>query len=261
MNSINGMGGMDKEQLVGYIDQLLNSKKIKDYCPNGLQVQGTSKIKKIISAVTASECAIDQAIAQKADILLVHHGYFWKGENSCITGMKFERIKKLISHNINLLAYHLPLDLHQNFGNNAQLAKVLGFNIKCYFDALGTENLAGMAELDSAMTGDQLAELIRQKLMRKPLHISPATNKAIYKIAWITGAAQDAIEEAAAQGCDAFISGEVSERTYYQAQELDIHYFAAGHHATERYGVQALGEHLAEKFKLDYCFVDSNNPV
>lgn len=255
------INSMDRDQLVSYTDQLLNSKNIKDYCPNGLQVQGTNEVKKIISAVTASECVIDQAIAQQADVLLVHHGYFWKGEDTCISGIKYRRMKKLLAHNINLLAYHLPLDLDIQLGNNVELAKVLGFDVTNYFDALGTENLACMTELDFAVTGIQLADLICQKLARKPLHISPRSNRSIRKIAWITGAAQDAIEQVAMFGCDAFISGEISERTYYQAQELDIHYFAAGHHATEKYGVQALGEHLAKKFQLNYCFIDSANPV
>ena len=252
---------MDIHQLTNYINCLLDIEKIRDYCPNGLQVQGVSEVKKIATAVTASAHVIDQAIQYNADVLLVHHGYFWKGEDPCITGMKYQRINKLVSHAINLLSYHLPLDLHMQYGNNAQLAQVLGFEAKKYFKVLGTESLACMTELDNLLSGEALSELIRTKLLRKPLHIAPPSNKTIQRIAWVTGAAQDAIEETVRQGCDAFISGEVSERTYYQAQELDIHYFAAGHHATEKYGVQALGQHLAEKFQLDYCFIDSENPV
>jgi dinuclear metal center YbgI/SA1388 family protein len=247
--------------LVNYADDLLRVASIQDYCPNGLQVEGNSKVKKIVCAVTASEDAIEEAIAAKADVLLVHHGYFWKGERPNVVGMKRKRLQLLLKNNISLLAYHLPLDVHQTLGNNVMLAQRLGFDVKTFFDVPGTASLGAIAELRQPHTAKELLLHLQATLLRQPLHISSQSNKPIKKVAWITGAAQDYIDVAKAQGCDAFISGEVSERTYYAAKELDIHYFAAGHHATERYGVQALAKHLSNEFGLTHAFVDAANPV
>lgn len=252
---------VELKRLVDYIDDLLSVANIRDCCPNGLQVEGKAGVKKIVSAVTASEGAIEEAIAAKADVLLVHHGYFWKGENPNIVGMKRRRLQLLLANDISLLAYHLPLDVHHTLGNNVMLAQRLGFDVKTFFDVPGTASLGAMAELTQPHTAKEMLLHLQATLLRQPLHISSQSNKPIKKVAWITGAAQDYIDVAKAQGCDAFISGEVSERTYYAAKELDIHYFAAGHHATERYGVQALAKHLSTEFGLAHTFVEVNNPV
>lgn len=250
---------MQRKQLTTYLDTLLEVKQYKDYAPNGLQVQGSDIIQKIVTGVTASQALIDSAIQKKADAILVHHGYFWKGESEAIIGMKYARIKSLIEHDINLLAYHLPLDGHSELGNNAQLGKVLGVPVIGELEMNMIPSVGLVGELEEPITGDQLALRIESALDRKPLHID--VNKPIKRIAWVTGGAQDYIEDAAQAGCDAFISGEISERTTHSARELGIHYFAAGHHATERYGVKALGEHLALQFGLQCDFVDVSNPA
>lgn len=247
--------------LVNYADDLLQVTNVKDYCPNGLQVEGCSVVNKIVCAVTASEGVIEQAIAAKADMLLVHHGYFWKGEDPVVVGMKRKRLQLLLANNISLLAYHLPLDVHQTLGNNVMLAQRLGFDVTTFFDVPGNASLGVISELVQPHTAKEMALHLQATLLRQPLHISAQSNKPIKKVAWITGAAQDYIDVAKEHGCDAFISGEVSERTYYAAKELDIHYFAAGHHATERYGVQALAERLSNEFGLTHVFIDVDNPV
>ena len=244
-----------------YCNTLLSVDEVSDYCPNGLQVEGDSSIKKIVSAVTASESVIEKAIAEQAQVLLVHHGYFWKGESSNVVGMKKRRLKLLLENNISLLAYHLPLDLHQQFGNNVMLAKQLGFEVNDFFDVPGVASLGAMTEFNRPMTPSEIIGIISESLGRKPMHIAPANDQGVKRLAWITGAAQDYIEVAHANGCDGFISGEVSERTYYAARELGIHYFAAGHHATERYGVQALAAHISQKFDLQHIYIDEPNPV
>lgn len=247
--------------LVAYCDDLLQVKRFKDYCPNGLQVEGKKSIKRMVSAVSASESVIQAAIAAQADVLLVHHGYFWKGEDPCVTSMKRKRLALLLKHDINLLAYHLPLDVHAIVGNGVQLGKVLGFDVTTRFDMPELAGIGCVAELVTPITGEVLKQRIARCLLREPLHISSSSDQLIHRIGWVTGAAQDAIKCAVAVGCDAYISGEVSERTYYEAKELDIHYFAAGHYATERYGVQALGEHLKQRFGLEHCYIDSNNII
>jgi dinuclear metal center YbgI/SA1388 family protein len=247
------------QELVAYINQLLEIDAFSDYCPNGLQVQGSDMVSKIITGVTASEALIDEAIRLNADAILVHHGYFWKGESEAIVGMKAKRIRKLMQHNINLIAYHLPLDAHVDFGNNVQLARVLGFEIKGGLDdSLRPIGLIG--ELQQSISAKQLLDDIGIKLQRRGLLIGDAESK-ISSVAWCTGAAQSYIEKAAAKGIDCFISGEISEQTVHIAREMGIAYIACGHHATERYGIKALGEHLSERFALGCEFVDINNPV
>jgi dinuclear metal center YbgI/SA1388 family protein len=246
---------MKTKDLITYCNSFLQIDKFKDYCPNGLQIQGTQQLKKIITGVTASQALIDLAIDQQADVLLVHHGFFWKGEDPVLTGIKYRRIKALMDNNINLLAYHLPLDAHPQVGNNHQLAKVLKLKKIEFF---GNQQLALLGQIKST-TGESLSKKLEKLLQRKPLHI--ACNRKIKTLALCTGAAQSYIVEAIEQGADAFISGEISENTVHIARENNIHYFAAGHHATERFGVQALAQHLVEKFKIDCKFIDSDNPV
>lgn len=245
---------------VHYCDQLLNVDFFRDYCPNGLQVQGAEQVDLILSGVTASQALLEQAVAHKASLVLVHHGYFWKGEDPCVTGMKRERLKLLLEHNISLLAYHLPLDAHSNLGNNAQLAKRLGWEITGGLDGEVGKAIGLVGELPEPVTGQLLAEQISRALGRDALHIS-AASRPLKKIAWCTGGAQDYIDKAIAAGADVFISGEISERTVHTAREMGIDYIAAGHHATERYGVQALGEHLSVRFGVQHQYMEIDNPA
>lgn len=249
-----------RDELNGYLHKLLACDDFDDYSPNGIQVEGGEQIRRICTAVTASLDAINQAIRLKADALLVHHGYFWRGEPPVLTGMKHERIAKLIEHKITLFAYHLPLDCHKELGNNACLARLFNLDSINSHKIGKTRDLLWSGQLPEPRSAKEFATEAEEKLGRKPLCIE-VNDKPIQKLAWCSGAAQDLIEEAHKLGADAFISGEISERTYYQAKELDINYFACGHHATERYGIQALGNHLADKYKLEHHFIDSLNPV
>ncbi len=245
------------KDITSYIDELLEIGSFKDYAPNGLQVQGKQKLKKIITGVSATQALIEAAIVQEADAVMVHHGWFWDKEDPRIIGMKHNRLKLLVEHDINLLAYHLPLDAHPELGNNAQLAKRLDIQIEDVMDQQGVGNYGRLPEYISL---DQLGEKIEKSLKRKPTLVS-AGEHAIRKVAWCTGAAQSWINKAATTGVDAFISGEISEHTVHVAREMGVHYIAAGHHATERYGVKALGEHVAAKFGLLHEFVDIDNPA
>jgi dinuclear metal center YbgI/SA1388 family protein len=247
---------MQRTELLTYIDDLLKPHQVKDYCPNGLQVAGNEHVKKIVTGVTACQALLDAAVAANADTVLVHHGYFWKGENPCITGIKRARLTTLLTHNINLLAYHLPLDVHPEIGNNAQLAEVLEITVT----EVSPDGLIYAGELSQSLSAPALSTLLQDKLKRAPQLIS-GHNREIKRIAWCTGAAQDYLEAALAYNVDAFISGEVSERTFHLAKEYGINYYAAGHHATERFGIQALGEVLAEKFAVEVEFIDIDNPV
>jgi len=242
------------------LKHVLRPEQFKDYCPNGLQVEGRKEVSKLVSGVTACQELIEAAVEVRADALLVHHGYFWKGEDQSISGIKKTRIEALLKHDISLLAYHLPLDVHRDFGNNVQLAAQLGFSIE---GELGKQNnhpigLTGSVNQESDFVS--LTALLADKLERQPLAIE-GKSKTIKTVAWCTGAAQNYIELAVAAGVDAYITGEVSEPTVHIARESGIHFFSAGHHATERYGVQALGEYLASKFGLDHEFIDIDNPV
>lgn len=247
------------KDLLNYSNNILEVERFNDYCPNGLQVEGKPEVRKIISGVTASQALIDAAIEEKADVLLVHHGYFWKGEDPRIVGLKYNRISRLIEAGINLLAYHLPLDAHPLYGNNAKLAEILDFNVAGSFPA---DNAAvGMyGTLKAPMSAADFSEKLASTLGQKPLHIGE-NSEQIHTVAWCSGAAQSYIEAAAELGVDAYLTGEVSEQTVHIARECGIHFYAAGHHATERYGVQALGEHLAAHFSLNHQFIDIPNPV
>ncbi|EAR21855.1 Nif3-like dinuclear metal center hexameric protein [Nitrococcus mobilis] len=247
-------------ELVRYCDELLGTSGFHDYTPNGLQVEGRDEVARIVTGVTASMALLEQAIALGADAVLVHHGYFWKGEPLPVTGLKARRLSMLLRHGVSLIAYHLPLDTHEVFGNNAQLGKRLAFEVDGYAEAGGVPRLLAFGRLDVASTPGELADRLARLLGRAPLHVG-AGPRIIRKVAWCSGAAQRFLGEAVTLGADAYISGEVSEPTTHEAREHGIHYFAAGHHATERYGVQALGEHLAAKLCLEHRFVDDPNPV
>ncbi|MBY5991554.1 Nif3-like dinuclear metal center hexameric protein [Ferrimonas balearica] len=251
---------MQRDELLQYLDTLLKPWQLKDYAPNGLQVEGKEGIQTLVTAVTADQFAVDAAVEAGADALLVHHGYFWKNEAAPIVGMKKRRIEQLIKHDINLIAYHLPLDVHPELGNNAQLAKALGIVNVEPLEAGNETCLVLKGELAPPLSAHALAERLASALARAPLHIA-GHDRPIRRLAWCTGGAQDYIDQVAAEGLDAFLSGEVSERTYHSAVEQGIDYFACGHHATEKGGVRALGEHLAQIFNLDVRFVDTPNPV
>lgn len=246
--------------LTEYINQYLACNTIVDYAPNGLQIEGQGTIHRLCTAVSASQQVINEAIAWKADALLVHHGFFWRGERAEITGVRRKRIGALISNNINLFAYHLPLDVHMQVGNNACIASLLEANDVTQHDVGQLKNGLWAGTLPQVMSSSQFFISLQHIFKQAPIHI-PARKVNINRVAWCSGAAQDFLEQAQQLGIDAYISGEISERTFDMAKELNIHYFACGHHATERYGVQALGAHLETMFGLRHRFIDSDNPI
>lgn len=249
---------MHRNDLENYLNQLLDIARFHDYCPNGLQVEGRNDICNIVSGVTASLDLIKAAIEAKADTILVHHGYFWRGEDARITGMKGQRIRLLMEHNINLFAYHLPLDDHPELGNNAQLGQRLGFTETARF---GEHNLAVLGQLANPVSLTDLKTRINQTLAREPLIVGGDPDKQIQTIAWCTGGAQSYFEAAIPLGIDAYLTGEISEQNTHTARESGVAFIAAGHHATERYGVQALGHHIAQQFDVSHQFIDMDNPV
>lgn len=239
---------------------LLQPEFFKDYGPNGLQVEGKDSIDVVVSGVTACQALVDEAVKLGADALFVHHGYFWKNENPTLVGMKYQRVKSLIENGINLFAYHLPLDAHPELGNNAQLAKKLGIEMTGPLEVGNPRSIGNEGVLPEERSGDEFAWHISQCLGREVLHV-PGTDRPIKRVAWCTGGAQGFIDKAVALGVDAYITGEASEQTTHIARENGIHFFAAGHHATERYGANAVGAWLAEKFDINHRFVDIDNPV
>lgn len=251
---------MDNHQLETILNQKLNIHAIKDYAPNGLQIEGKKDIKKIITGVTACQALIDYATHQNADAIIVHHGYFWKNEDPRLIGMKGKRIKTLMQQNINLYAYHLPLDVHYELGNNVQLANVLGLqNLQPLEDSQPSIPMWG--EFVQPITSENLRTRLQQLLGQAPLHCHDNAPPQIKRLALCTGGGQDYIDLAAQQGMDAFLTGEVSERTIHSAREQGIHFFAAGHHATERYGIIALSNWLATHYAIEVEFKDIPNPA
>ncbi len=248
------------QRLIEQLDLWMQPEQVSDYCPNGLQVEGRSEIKRIVSGVTASQALLDAAVAADADAVLVHHGYFWRGEDPCLRGMKKRRLQTLLSADISLIAYHLPLDLHPEMGNNAQLARLLGLQVEGGLELNKPNPVGQWGRLATPISAAELADRIEQALGRRPQHIE-GRSELIETLGWCTGAAQGYIDHAIGRGLDAFISGEISEPTVYAAREGGVHYFAAGHHATERYGVQALGQRLAEELGIEHLYVELDNPV
>lgn len=246
----------DLTEIETYCNSLLSTDRFRDYCPNGLQLDGgRAGIGRLASAVSASLAVIEAAAAWGADLLLVHHGYFWKGEAEPLTGVKGRRVRALMQNGIGLMVYHLPLDAHPELGNNRGLGEALGLR----GEPLDEEGLLWSAALPEPLDGEALAGLIGQALGRPPLHL--AAPCGIERLFWCSGAAQGYLEKVAGRGGRAYLSGEVSEQSYHLARELGMHYFAAGHHATERFGVRALGAHLAERFGIAHRFIDQDNPV
>lgn len=252
------------KELVALLDQELKPELFKDYCPNGLQVEASSgpdaKVKKIVTGVTACQALIDRAIELNADAILVHHGYFWRGEEAVITGMKRRRIQALLDNSISLMAYHLPLDAHPTLGNNAELARIMGWQVCGGLDPAARLPVGNWGKTDSALSLAELGTALGRLLGRTPLTIAGGDHN-IKTLAWCTGAAHSMIDQALALGVDAFVSGEISESTVHFARENGIHYLSAGHHATERYGVQALARWLAQATGVEHEFVDIDSPV
>ena len=251
---------LHRSALVDYVNGLLDAPGQADYCPNGLQVEGRAEIHRLVTGVTASRRFLESAIEAKADAVLVHHGFFWKGESAPIVGMKAERIRLLLDHGVNLLAYHLPLDIHPSLGNNACLAQRLELEPEGQVTAAGVAGLLWYGRLRSPLDAEQFSARLEDRLDRTPMHIAGGPAQ-IERVAWCSGGGQRFVTEAAALGVDAYFSGEISEQTTHEAREQGVHYFAAGHHATERGGVQALGAHLASHFGLEHVFIDDPNPA
>lgn len=251
---------VERTELSAYLDELLQPSEFSDYCPNGLQVEGRDRIETLISGVTASQALIESAQEQGADALLVHHGYFWRNEDARVTGMKARRLRTLLASDINLFAYHLPLDAHEKFGNNVQLAECLDLDVTGLLEP-GAPETGRVGRLKEPQSAQEFAGKLEARLQHPVVWAGPEAEDPIATVGWCTGAGQQFIEQAARLGLDAFISGEISEQTVHTARECGVHYFACGHHATERYGVQAVGRHLEEKFGLRHQFIDISNPA
>ncbi len=244
-------------ELRDYIESRLEVSRFRDYCPNGVQVEGRSEVRRVATAVTASQAVLEAATAWGADALLVHHGYFWRNEDARIAGIKKRRIAHLLSHDLSLLAYHLPLDAHPELGNNAQLGKLLGFVEQGRFSE---QDIACYGALAQPQTLARLTQHIGARLQRVP-QVFGDLNREVARVAWCSGGAQSYFEQAIALGVDAFVTGEISEQNVHVAQETGVAFIAAGHHATERYGIQALGQDLVERFRLEHQFIDQDNPI
>ena len=247
-----------RQQLSEFLDNLLEPERFQDYCPNGLQVEGKNEIHRLVTGVTASQALIDEAIKRRADAILVHHGYFWRGEQPCLTGMKARRIRSLLSADINLFAYHLPLDWHPRVGNNVTLGEIMGVEGCGPLNPADTNTPVFKGRLSPEITVQTLAARLLDGLGREPLVIGEGN---VNSIAWCTGAGQGYLAAAADAGADVFVTGEVSEQSVHTARERGIAFIAAGHHATERYGVQALGAEAAKCLGITHDFIEIDNPV
>ena len=250
-------GDISRNDLELRLNTHLEAARFKDYCPNGLQVEGRDEIRTLVTGVTASLALLDAAIAVNADAVLVHHGLFWRGDDARIVGRQKARIERLLAHGVSLFAYHLPLDAHPQLGNNAALGRELGLVADANFSA---QNIGFIGNLKKATTAQAFADHVGSALKRTPLLVGDAS-RSVKRIAWCTGGAQGYFEDALRAGCDLYLSGEISEQTTHIARESGIPYIAAGHHATERYGVQAVGAWCAEEFGIVHRFIDVDNPA
>jgi len=257
------MNEVSIQEIIAWLDRTLHSDRFKDYCPNGLQVEGRSDIKRIITGVTASEALLRAAVAADADAVLVHHGWFWRNEDPRVRGTKRARLALALEHELNVIGYHLPLDAHPVLGNNAQLAHELGFTSDTRTDGTpatcGPDDLIWLGRVAPTTMGE-LARHIGTRLGREPLWVGNA-DQPVQRVAWCTGGAQGFMQAAVDAGVDVYLTGEASEPQTHLARETGVGFISAGHHATERYGVRALGEALAAQFDIDVKFVDIDNPV
>jgi len=252
------MASVARDTLTRYLDELLKPEGFKDYCPNGLQVEGRSEITRVVCGVTANQALLDMAVTERADAILVHHGWFWRGEGGAVTGIKRNRLKTLLVSDINLYAYHLPLDAHPALGNNAGLAKAAGWAQTGVF---GEQSLGCLGEPGAGATVASIAADLARAVGREPFVLAETGDQPIRRIAWCTGGAQSYFEAAINAGADAFVTGEVSEPMVHLSRETGVAYFAAGHHATERFGVQALGADIASRFGVAVTFLEVDSPV
>lgn len=254
-------GTIDRNTLVASLDAHLNASAFKDYGPNGLQVEGRAPVRHIVSGVTASLALIEAAVAAQADVVLVHHGLFWRGQDGRVTGWMKQRLQRLLAADVNLIAYHLPLDAHPELGNNAQLAQRLGLRPAQQAPlAFGDQSLGLVCETAESMGLAAFAEHTESVLARTPVVVG-APERVVRRVGLCTGGAQSYFEAAIAAGVDVFITGEISEPQAHYARECGVAYMACGHHATERYGVQALGTWAAERFGVRHTFIDIDNPA
>ncbi len=247
-------------ELMAHLEGLLEPARFQDYCPNGLQVEGRGEVARLVTGVTACQALVDAAIDWQADAILVHHGYFWRGEDPCVTGMKRRRLASLLANDISLIAYHLPLDAHPELGNNACFGRLIDVADVASLAGGSEEGVGNVGTLGEPVEVAQLLERLADLTGRAPLHVGPDGGQ-VSRVAWCTGAAQGYIDAAVAASADVFITGEVSEQTVHIAREEGIHFIAAGHHATERYGVQAVAQNLVERFGIEHRFIDIDNPV
>ena len=252
------MSQVNRDVLTQYLNELLKPEGFKDYCPNGLQVEGRDEIRRLVCGVTANQALLDLAVAEQADAILVHHGWFWRGESGSVTGIKRNRLKTLLANDINLYAYHLPLDAHPELGNNAGLAIAGGWNQTGVF---GEQGLGCIGTPAVPKTVGKLVADLDKALGRPPLVLAESLEQPVRHIAWCTGGAQGYFEAAIAAGADVFVTGEISEPMVHVARETGVAYIAAGHHATERFGVQALGLSLADRFGIDVRYLEVDSPV
>ena len=247
-----------RQELLAALDDLLQPARFKDYGPNGLQVEGRSEVRHIVSGVTASLALIDAAIAEGADAIFVHHGLFWRGQDGCITGWMRQRVARLLANDINLFAYHLPLDAHPELGNNAQLGARLGLKIQGNF---GEQMLGCWGDLDAPLGGlDALAQQLQELCGRSVVAVD-AKPGPLRRVGWCSGGAQGYFEAAIAAGVDVFITGEISEPQAHYARECGVSFIACGHHASERYGAPAVAGHVAQRLGLRHTFIDIDNPA
>lgn len=248
---------MRREELRSYLDRFLEAERFRDYCPNGLQVEGRDEIRRVVCGVSASQALLDAAVRLGADAVLVHHGWFWRNEDARITGIRRRRLATLLGHDINLFAYHLPLDAHPDVGNNAQLAQLLGWRVEGRF---AEQDIGYLGSPGTTSTAGDIARALDKALGRNGMLVGDA-DRRVTRLAWCSGGAQGWFEQAIAAEADCYVSGEISEQTVHLARESGVPYIAAGHHATERYGVMALGQHLGDSFGLDCEFVELDNPA
>ena len=248
---------MQRDELGSYLDRLLESERYRDYCPNGLQVEGSAAVSRVVCGVTASQALLDEAVRRGAQAVIVHHGWFWRGEDGRVTGLRRKRLATLLAHDISLYAYHLPLDGHAELGNNAQLGRLFGWQVEQRF---GDQDIGLAGRLAEPCSLSALAGEVGRILMRTPLVIGDGEG-TVRRIAWCSGGAQNLFEQAIATGVDCYLSGEISEQCTHLARESGVAYVAAGHHATERHGIAALARHLAETTGLDCQFIDIDNPA
>jgi len=252
---------VDRKQLIEYLDGYLSVDQVQDYCPNGLQVEGRQGIFRLALGVTACQALLEKARDWKADALLVHHGVIWNSKQAVrIERSLRARLAVLMENEMNLLAYHLPLDRHMVVGNNAVLARKLGARQLEPAFPLGGVEMGLRCQLQLPVAADDFFARVAKVTSRDPL-IVPGGAAQIHTFGVVTGRDPGSLELAARMGLDAFITGEPSEPAVHLAREEGIHLVAAGHHATERFGVQALGSHLGQEFGLETQFFDISNPV